>query len=290
MHVLAAWVVMLSVSEIEIVLLGTGGGRFVTMTQKRRTAGIRLLIDGLNMHVDPGPGALIYSIIEGLNPQRLDAVLVSHCHPDHYTDAEVLIEAMTHGMTRKHGTLLANKSVIRGSNACGPSISKYHQQMTQNTIEAVPSMKLRLGSVDILVTEARHTDPETVGFRFEVPVLGAFAYTSDTEYFEGIGKYYGRARLLILCVMRPAGKPWKGHMTTDDAIKIVEEARPEQAVLTHLGMQMLTIGPGKEATLIQERTGVPTVAARDGMRITLRDSIVVRERGREDQPGLGMFL
>jgi len=282
--------VMLSVSEVEIVLLGTGGGRFVTMTQKRRTAGIRLLIDGVNVHVDPGPGALVYSIVERLDPQRLDAVLVSHCHPDHYTDAEVLVEAMTRGMTRRHGTLLAGKSVISGSDACGPSISKYHQHMTENTIEALPGMKLRLGSVDVLVTEARHTDPEAVGFRFEVPVLGAFAYTSDTEYFEGIGKYYGRVRLLILCVMRPAGKPWKGHMTTDDAIKIVEETRPEQALLTHLGMKMLAAGPEREATLIQERTGVPTVAARDGMRITLRDSIVVRERGIKDQPDLGMFL
>ena len=281
---------MLSVSEVEIVLLGTGGGRFVTMTQKRRTAGMRLLIDGVNVHVDPGPGALVYSIFERLDPQRLDAVLVSHCHPDHYTDAEVLVEAMARGMTRRHGTLLAGKSVISGSDACGPSISKYHQHMTENTIEALPGMKLRLGSVDVLVTEARHTDPEAVGFRFEVPGLGAFAYTSDTEYFEGIGKYYGRVRLLILCVMRPAGKPWKGHMTTDDAIKIVEETRPEQALLTHLGMKMLAAGPEREATLIQERTGVPTVAARDGMRITLRDSIVVRERGNKDQLGLGMFL
>jgi len=79
-------------------------------------------------------------------------------------------------------------------------------------------------------------------------------------------------------------------MTTDDAIKIVEETRPEQALLTHLGMKMLAAGPEREATLIQERTGVPTVAARDGMRITLRDSIVVRERGNKDQPDLGMFL
>lgn len=278
------------VSKIEIVILGSGGGRFVTMTQKRRTAGIRVLSKGLNMHLDPGPGALVYSITEGLSPEKLDAVLVSHCHPDHYTDAEVLIEAMTHGMTRKHGTLVADKSVIRGSNACGPSISKYHQQMTRDTIEAVPGTKLRLGGIDVSVTETRHTDPEAVGFRFGSSGLGDFAYTSDTEYFEGIGKYYEGVRLLILCVMRPAGKPWKGHMTTDDAIRIVEESRPEQAVLTHLGMQMLMRGPEKEAKLIQERTKVPTVAARDRMRITLGDSIAVREGSKADQPGLDNFL
>lgn len=113
--------------------------------------------------------------------------------------------------------------------------------------------------------------------------MGDFAYTSDTEYFKGIGKYYESVRLLILCVMRPAGKPWKGHMTTDDAIRIIEESRPEKAVLTHLGMQMLMRGPEKEARLIQEQIKVPTVAARDGMRITLGDSITVREGSKADQ-------
>jgi phosphoribosyl 1,2-cyclic phosphodiesterase len=246
---------MLLVSEIEIVMLGTGGGRFVTMTQRRRTAGIRVLGEGLNLHLDPGPGALVYSISEGLDPQKLDAVFVSHCHPDHYTDAEVLIEAMTRGMTKKHGVLVADKSVISGSEACGPSISKYHQQMTESTMEAAPGMRLQLGDINVYVTAARHSDPEAVGFRFETPVFGSFAYTSDTEYFEGIGNYYRRVRLLVLCVMRPSGKPWKGHMTSDDAIKIVEEAQPEHVILTHLGMQMLIRGPEKEAKLIQEAKG-----------------------------------
>jgi phosphoribosyl 1,2-cyclic phosphodiesterase len=281
---------VLLVSEIEIVMLGTGGGRFVTMTQRRRTAGIRVLGEGLNLHLDPGPAALVYSIIEGLDPQKLTAVFVSHCHPDHYTDAEVLIEAMTRGMTKKHGLLVADKSVISGSDACGPSISKYHQQMTESTIEAAAGMKFQLSNLNVYVAAARHSDPEAVGFRFEVPVFGSFAYTSDTEYFEGIGDYYRRVRLLILCVMRPSGKPWKGHMTSDDAIKIVEEAQPEQVVLTHLGMQMLIRGPEKEAKLIQEETRVPTVSALDGMRVAFGKTIIMGQRAKKDQRGLETFL
>jgi len=271
-------------------MLGTGGGRFVTMTQKRRTAGIRVLGNGLNLHLDPGPGALVYSISEGLDPQKLNAVFVSHCHPDHYTDAEVLIEAMTRGMTKKRGVLVANKSVISGSDACGPSISRYHQRMTESTTEAVAGMKFQLSDFNVCVTAARHSDPEAVGFRFEVPAVGSFGYTSDTEYFEGIGDYYQRVRLLILCVMRPSGKPWKGHMTSDDAVKIVEEAQPEQAVLTHLGMQMLIRGPEKEAKLIQERTNVPTVSAVDGMRIAFGEKIIMGQRAKKDQRGLETFL
>jgi phosphoribosyl 1,2-cyclic phosphodiesterase len=144
--------------------------------------------------------------------------------------------------------------------------------MPEKVIEATPNLKFQVANINVSVTEARHTDPDAVGFRFETEEYGDFAYTSDTEYFEGIGKYYEGVRLLMLCVMRPAGKPWKGHMTTEDAVKIVEEARPEQAVLTHLGMQMIFQGPAKEAKIIEEKTGVATTAALDGMRISFSEN------------------
>ena len=275
-------------AQYEIIFLGTGGGRFTTITQKRRTAGIRIIGENLNLHLDPGPGALVYSISEGLDPQKLNAIFVSHCHPDHYTDAEVLIEAMTRGMTKKRGVLAASKSVLRGSEVCEPSISKYHQQMLEQIIEAVPNMRFQVADVAVSVAEARHTDPDAVGFRFETKEYGDFAYTSDTEYFEGIGKYYRGARLLMLCVMRPAGKPWKGHMTTEDAIKIIREAQPEQAVLTHLGMQMIFQGPAREAKLIEKRTGTPTVAATDGMRIVFGEKIEVQTA--KPKQGLDKFF
>jgi phosphoribosyl 1,2-cyclic phosphodiesterase len=275
--------------QFEIIFLGTDGGRFTTITQKRRTAGIRIIGEGLNLHLDPGPGALVYSISEGLDPQKISAVFVSHCHPDHYTDAEVLIEAMTKGTVQKRGLLVAAKSVLSGTSTCEASISKYHQQMPQKKIEAVPNMKFQAGNVNVLVTEARHTDPDAVGFRFESSEFGGFAYTSDTEYFEGIGKYYEGVRLLILCVMRPAGKPWKGHMTTDDAVRIVDAVRPEKAVLTHLGMQMIFKGPAREAKLIEEKTGVATVAAVDGMLIQFAEAINV-QMSRKAQQGLNSFF
>lgn len=277
-------------NKLDLIFLGTGGGRFATITQRRRTAGIRIIDEGLNLHLDPGPGALVHSINEGLDPQKLNAVFVSHCHPDHYTDAEVLIEAMTHGMTRKKGVLAAAKSVLSGSDTCESSISMYHQAMPQQTIEAAPNMKFHVGNINVSVTEARHTDPDAVGFRFTTSDCGDFAYTSDTEYFRGIGKYYEGARLLILCVMRPTGKPWKGHMTTDDAIKIIEETHPEKAVLTHLGMQMIFQGPAKEAKLVQEKTSVSTIAAVDGMIINFGETITVQAGKGRTQQELNKFF
>jgi phosphoribosyl 1,2-cyclic phosphodiesterase len=277
-------------SHFQIVFLGTGGGRFITITQRRRTAGIRIVNRDVNLHLDPGPGALVHSISEGLDPQKLNAVLVSHCHPDHYTDAEVLIEAMTRGGTRRRGLLGAAVSVLNGSSNCEASISKYHQGMPERRIEAEPGTKFEVGSLTVSATEARHTDPDAVGFRFGTAEFGDFAYTSDTEYYKDIARYYQDLRILILCTMRPSGNPWKGHMTTDDATKIIQETRPEQVFLTHLGMKMLLEGPAKEAKLIQEKTGVPTTAAADGMVVSLSETVTVRKPDGTDQRGLPNYF
>ena len=262
-------------TQLELIFLGTGGGRFTTITQKRRTAGIRILSEELNIHLDPGPGALIHSLNMGLNPQKIRAILVSHSHPDHYTDAEVLIEAMTQGTTKRRGVLAASHSVLVGNEVCGAVISKYHLQMPEKVIELNPGVVFNIGCLKITATETRHTDPDTVGFRLENRDFGDLAYSSDTEFFEGVGRQYEGVRLLLLCVMRPSGKPWKGHMTTDDAIKIVEEASPERVVITHAGMQMIFSGPYREARLIEEATGVPTTVALDGMHMSLGSEIKI---------------
>lgn len=161
--------------------------------------------------------------------------------------------------------------------------------MPEKVIELKTGVAFNISDMKIITTEARHTDPDTVGFRLENRDFGDIAYSSDTEFFKGVGKQYEGVRLLLLCVMRPSGKPWKGHMTTDDAIKIVGEAGPEMVVMTHFGMQMIFSGPYREAKLIEQRTGVPTTVASDGMRISVAEEIRVRRTERK-QKGLDEFV
>jgi phosphoribosyl 1,2-cyclic phosphodiesterase len=276
-------------NEVEVVFLGTGGGRFTTITQKRRTGGIRILSNRLNIHVDPGPGALIYSLEAGLNPQKIKAVLVSHRHPDHCTNAEILVEAMTRGMLKKRGIIAAPSNILIGNKETGPAISTYHQQMTQNVIVVKPGVNFWVGKTKVVATQARHTDPEAVGFRFEIPEVGAIGYTADTEYFEGIEEEYSGVRILIVSVMRPLGNPWTGHMTPKEATKLVDAVKPEMAIATHFGMKMLFSGPSYEVKMIEEKTGVPTVAAFDGMKLRVGEQITVGKTSRNQQ-GLEEFL
>jgi len=244
------------------------------ITQKRRTGGIRILSDKLNVHLDPGPGALVYSLQKGLDPQKIGAILVSHSHPDHANDAGVLIEAMSHGTRKKRGLLAAAHSVLFGSDVCERSITNYHQKMPEKVVDVRPRTEFEVGDLEIQATRARHSDPDAVGFRFRTRDYGDLAYTSDSEYFDGLDKYYEGVRLLLLCVLRPSGRPLKGHMTTDDALKIVEAVKPEMAIMTHFGMEMI-FKARTEAQIIEKRTGIPTKPAADGMRVSLGKEIQV---------------
>lgn len=270
------------------MFLGTGGGRNLVLTQVRWTGGIRAISSEAHLHIDPGPGALVRSIEKKLSPQKVRGVLISHAHPDHYNDGEIFIEAMTAAMTRRQGTLVGPRSVLYGNEVCEAAISKYHQSMVERVLEAKPGADFSVDGVQITVVRALHSDPDAVGYKLAFPDEGTVTYTSDTEYFEGIGEQYRGTRLLILCAMRPRGDPWKGHMSTDDAVRIVEEAKPEKAVLTHFGMKMIRANPWKEAAYVQEKTGVPVLAANDGMIIEVTDEI--REAKAERENGLQRFL
>lgn len=259
--------------EVELVFLGTGGARFSTITQKRHTGGIRI-VRPLNLQLDPGPGAIVYSNMLGLDPSKVEAVAVSHCHPDHYSDAQVFVEAMSQGGTKQRGIFIGPKSVVWGTEDFDPCLTKYHRKLISQLVEMQPGTEIRIRDTKISATRAYHSDPDSIGFRFSFGT-GEIGYTSDTEYRSDIPEQYSEVRLLILCVLRPHGSPWRGHLSTDDAIQIVEKAQPEMCILTHFGMRMIAADPASEARRIEYETGVRTVAAEDNMRLYMGKDLTV---------------
>lgn len=253
------------------------------ITQRRQTGGIRL-IGSSNMQIDPGPGSIVYSNNLDLDPTKVESLLVSHCHPDHDSDAEIYIEAMTNGGTRRRGTLIAPTGVIRGNSVCEPRISAYHRNMVGRLVEVAPGATVDLGSVLVKAVAAKHEDPDALGFRMSLP-SGDIGYTSDTEYFEGIEEQFMGVKVLVMCVLRPRGAPIKGHLCTNDAVKILGETKPDLCVITGFGMRMIYANPDREAQFIQESSGVKTIAARDNMRMRLGE-----DEKHQKQRSLGTFL
>ncbi len=259
----------------DLTFLGTGGGRFTTIRQLRQTGGIYIRDRGLNAHIDPGPGALIHALRYGLDPTQTDAILVSHGHPDHFTDTSVLLEGITRGGLDRKGTIVAPRSVLRGvrlpdGKQLGPVLSQYHQKMMAQCHEVKPGDSFTLEDMyQVTATRQVHSDPDTVGFRFRL-THGQASYIPDTQYFDELADWHKGSRLVV-CQMTRGGSnriPW--HMCTDDVERLADQIQPRLMLLTHFGYRTLKEGdPGVWADRITETTGVPTVAARDGLRVSM---------------------
>lgn len=259
----------------ELTFLGTGGGRFTTISQLRQTGGIYLRDRGLKANIDPGPGALVHMHRYGLDPTETQAVLVSHAHPDHWTDAAILLEGITRGGLDRRGTLVAPRSVLRGTvlpdgRTLGPVLTRFHQDMMGHVHEAEAGKSLVLENMyECTSTKQDHSDPDTVGFRIKL-TNGQVSYVPDGVYFDGLADWHRGSRMVVCQMTRGGSDRIPHHMCTDDVERLADQIRPRLLLLTHFGYKSLKDGdPGHWAHRITERTGVPTVAARDGLRVTM---------------------
>ncbi|MHC1605667.1 MAG: MBL fold metallo-hydrolase [Candidatus Methanofastidiosia archaeon] len=257
---------------VELTFLGSGGGRFITITQKRSTGGF-ILEDDVKIHIDPGPGALVKSWKYEKDPRQLDAIAVSHCHIDHSNDCGVLIEAMTNGVTKKKGALICSKSILDEKENDSKLLINHSERSLEirKSLKAGESVKIR--NIEIDATPSIHSDPTTIGFKFHTST-GQISYIADTQYFPDLVKWHSGARVLIMCVTRPLNARIPYHLNTNDAIKIAKEVAPELIVITHIGMKFHLQGVENERLLIEDKTKIKTIVAEEGKKVLMdRDSI-----------------
>ena len=249
---------------MKLTFLGSGGGRFSAISQRRMTGGFRIdNLGGKNYHVDPGPGALIRTYQFGFNPRNINGVFVSHAHTDHYNDAEILIESMTRGMTREQGVIFGSNSVLNGFEQWGPCISSYHQSKS-DVFVLEPGVVSEVNGIKVKGTATEHGDPAGAGFQIDYNGF-KLSYTSDTGYFDELADYHEGADILIASVLRPGNKSIPGHMCSRNFVDLINKVKPKVAVMTHLGLKMISNNPVTEAKKISKKTGVKTIAAYDGL-------------------------
>ena len=263
---------------ISLVFLGTGGGRFATISQVRATGGIYIISDSTRVHIDPGPGSLIKMREAGLDPTKTNAIIVTHCHPDHYNDAEVLIEAMTHGCKKRRGMLVGSDSVLKGFETLGPAVSQYHASKPAEVKIIRPGEEFQIDGLKLRATKTYHSDPSAIGLRIESKD-GVVSMTGDTALKEDVFKEHMGCDALVLSVTRPLQARIPHHLATEDAAAIVGAVKPKLAILTHFGMRFIGANPEVQANWVEKETGVRTIAAWDGMSLALKEGVPTVQKG-----------
>ena len=259
----------------ELVILGSGGGRHHIRTQYRATGGILFKFSGKQVHIDPGPGAIVRINQYNEDPTKTDLFIVTHMHIDHFNDLCAIIEASRERIHDrnynyfKKGILITTKETLE-------FVPKYHQNMLEKIVPFKMGDSFNYEGVEIIATKVIHAQVEGFGVKFKLDDY-SIAFTSDTKVFEGFSEQFSGIDILVLNLLRPDSITCRRHVCTDEVIPYLNKITPplKGLLITHFGSYMDSNFSPKnfvpsQLEKLRKETNIKTIiAAEDGSKIKI---------------------
>ena len=245
---------------MRLTFMGTAGARFMVARQIAASGGLFLEDGGTKISLDPGPGAVVQYARRQVDLTTLDAIVVSHRHLDHVGDVNVMLEAMTDGGFQHRGQLFCPADALDDD----PVVLRYVRRFPREIIRLAPDTSYSVNGLTFSTSGRHRHQVETYGFRFG----DRLGWITDSEYYDGIAEQHRAEVMVIHTVLLHchAGLP---HLCVADIERIVRDARPRLAFLTHFGTTVWRADPAAVAADLSQRTGIDVRAATDGLSIEL---------------------
>ncbi|HAQ08076.1 MAG TPA: hypothetical protein DCR24_11340 [Bacillus bacterium] len=194
------------------------------------STGYLLEHDGFKLMIDFGSGVLA-KLQNYVQPEELDALVLSHYHPDHVADIGVLQHArLIQGFLGKKSPQLP----IYGHAQDKQEFSKLTYKNISKGIAYDPNKKLEVGPYTISFLPAVHPVP---CYAMRIEAAGkTLVYTADTSFKEEFISFAEGADLLLSECNFYGWQDGKGagHMNSYDNGKLAHNAGVKQLILTHL--------------------------------------------------------
>ncbi len=239
---------------MELVVLGCGG---IEPTSERMGPSFAVRHEGTLILLDAGAGATRQMVRAGLRPEDIDAVCITHRHPDHTAELWLLFLLLgLHGRRRQLAFIAP------------PSFSKwleFHMAWSGKTTEllgyeieftAMPG-KARVGEVTLEGVRVPHMD-DSVGYRLSAGGK-ALAYSGDSGPGGELVELARGADLFLCEATLPAGARMDTHLAPEQAAEIAAEAGAKRVVVTHVSPPS---EPDSVGALFEKR-GIRCEVARD---------------------------
>lgn len=240
--------------------MGTAGARFMVAKQVAASGGLFLEEGDARLALDPGPGAIVQYAQRGVDLTTIDAIVLSHRHLDHSGDVNVMLEAMTDGGFQHRGQLFCPSDALDED----PVVLNYVRRFPREIVRLEPHTSYAVNGIDF-TTSGRHVhQSETFGFRFG----DKLGWITDSGYYDAIAEQHRADVMIIHAVLRDC-IPSLPHLCIADAERIIGDAKPRIAFLTHYGMTVWRARPTDIAAAMSQRLGVDVRAAHDGLSIDL---------------------
>jgi phosphoribosyl 1,2-cyclic phosphodiesterase len=228
--------------------------------QLAASGGLYLEDGNARISLDPGPGAIVQYSKRKVDLTKLDAIVLSHKHLDHSGDVNVMVEAMTDGGFRHRGRLFCPSDALDDD----PVVLNYLRKFPQEVVRLEPETTYSVNGLSF-ITSPRHVHQvETFGFRFGERL----GWVTDSAYYDGIAEQH-RAEVMVIHTVLMECRPELPHLCVADAERIIREAKPRLAILTHYGMTVWRAHPWELAADLTQRLGIEVKAARDGMSVEI---------------------
>jgi ribonuclease BN (tRNA processing enzyme) len=217
---------------VKVTLLGTG-----TLVPSTRRASPGLVVEAgpEKILLDPGPGSIRRLAERGIDFLGLDAVGITHRHPDHTIDLLHLFFATRYapaGPRTKELTIFGPPGL---TDFIATLTSAHAEWMEANgysrpIVEMEPGTTLARPGYQVRAEEMQHLKT-SVGFRFESEGR-VLSYTGDTEVCDGAVALARDADLLVIeC---SAHRAFPGHLTPAGVASIVRDSGARRVVLVHV--------------------------------------------------------
>ena len=241
---------------MKLTFMGTAGARFMVAKQLAASGGLHIEEGGTRLACDPGPGAVVQYAKRKVDLARLDGILVSHRHLDHCGDVNVMIEGMTEGGFRPRGKLFCPSDCLDDD----PVVLRYLRSFPREVVRLQAQTQYTLGDLEFTTTRRHPHGVETYGFRFG----DRLGWLTDSDWYDGMAEDH-KAEVMVLHTVLLDTRSDLPHLSIPEAARIVAEAKPRLAVITHFGMGVWRAHPWEIAEQMSQATGVEVKAARDGM-------------------------
>ena len=243
---------------MKLTFMGTAGARFMVAKQLAASGGLYIEDGKARIALDPGPGAIVQYAKRRVDLTKLDAIVVSHRHLDHCGDVNVMVEAMTEGGFAHRGRLFCPSDALDDD----PVVLQYLRRFPQEVVRLQPETSYNVNGIEFTTTPRHRHQVETYGFRFG----DRLGWVTDSAYYEGIAEQHKADVMLIHTVLMQC-RAELPHLCLDDAERIIRDAKPRLAILTHYGMTVWRAHPWELAADLTQRLGIEVKAARDGMSV-----------------------
>ena len=212
------------------IILGSGT---CVPSLKRNAPGYYLEAEGCRVLVDCGSGTLLQLERAGRSYREIDAVFITHKHPDHFADLMPLIQAQ---MATPKFTRTKDLHVI-----CPEAFLDYYEKAIASVLgrpagfavrTEAARKKMDFGPFHILTAHAVHS-PDSISYRFEHGGK-SLVFTGDADYDQGIIALAQGADLLVADCSFPDSLKVPGHLSAKECGMVAQQAGVKQLVLSHI--------------------------------------------------------